>query len=371
MNEHGPLDDARINRRRLLQAAVMGGAGAVAFGTGPVAAAARTMGKEATESQGVDAFEGLLAGVAAGSLEIQVNGSLRTAVLTQDTTFWKGGETSLGALNGGDDVLVRVRGGLVERAWSNLTRVQGQVLYGAGNAFTIEGSGHLHGPAGTYGVAVGAYTRFDDFYSGKTEGAPRDLPSGSIIDVIGLIEDGEIRASVVSWAAPDVKAPKLLSRGADQTRRLAGVSRAQCTTYTYNGFATWFTCGTGAGRCGTCDTGRSDQCAWPALDSSCSCCGGGCCNCSTNCKGQAYAWCGKAISISDSCVSQGRSVYIADCGPCQNGSCGYCSSLCSRSCSRCSSRQTPVIDLTKPTFAAFWDPAVYGCFLCSVQNTVC
>ena len=138
----------------------------------------------------------------------------------------------------------------------------------------------------------------------------------------------------------------------------------------YYGYAAWFNCPNGAGRCGTCSTSRSDQGAWPAMDT-CGCCTWTCCDCSKGCKNQIYASCGKDVLVRDPwCTGRSATVYIADCGPCQQGNCGGCSSLCGRKCGppNCYTDYTPVIDLTKPTFARFRDPdAGWGCFPCSVK----
>src|SRR5690606_6006927 len=125
-------------------------------------------------------------------------------------------------------------------------------------------------------------------------------------------------------------------------------------------------------RCGTCSTTRSDQAAWPAMDS-CGCCSSRCCDCSVGCKDQVRIACGKDVTVVDPCSGRSRIVYIADCGPCQKASCAGCSpEVCGRSCSNCGiTRYTPVIDLTKPTFIAFgYDPAVRGCFPCTVRVTI-
>jgi hypothetical protein len=76
-------------------------------------------------------------------------------------------------------------------------------------------------------------------------------------------------------------------------------------------------------------------------------------------------WCGKDVKVIDLCQNKSRIVYIADCGPCQN-----CSGFCSRKCNDCKGYMAPVIDLTRPTFAYFYDPATRGCFSCRVEVTV-
>jgi hypothetical protein len=124
--------------------------------------------------------------------------------------------------------------------------------------------------------------------------------------------------------------------------------------FVYTGHATWFSCATGAGRCGTCNTGSSRQLAWPALDT-CGACSFTCCDCSRTCVRQVHLSCGRRrIDVRDTGNNRlAQDLVIVDCGPNQNA-------LCSGSCGR------RVVDLTRPTFARFRDPSV-GCFPCRAR----
>jgi hypothetical protein len=105
----------------------------------------------------------------------------------------------------------------------------------------------------------------------------------------------------------------------------------------------------------------------------CGCCTGSCCDCGKNCANSPgwYLPCGYAVTVTDACNGHYKVTFIADCGPCNNGGCHTCSPVtCSHTCSLCTSRATPVVDLTKPTFALFHDPAAVGCFPCDAEIVV-
>lgn len=183
---------------------------------------------------------------------------------------------------------------------------------------------------------------------------------------------GEVNLDIIGEAIPEgVRASRIelipvageyLVDTPEEESRVEHAPDGPYSIYTYTGYASWFNCPTGAGRCGSCNTSRSDQCAWLALDT-CGSCSWSCCDCSRGCKNQIYLWCGKDVKVIDLCQSKSRTVYIADCGPNQI-------SYCSRRCNDCKGRTSPVIDLTRPTFAYFYDPATRGCFSCKVEVTV-
>ncbi len=96
----------------------------------------------------------------------------------------------------------------------------------------------------------------------------------------------------------------------------------------------------------------------------CGSCSRSCCDCSSGCRNQVYLSCNSQVMVKDLCTGTSRQITIVDCGPNQNQ---YCTAGCGwPDCLRYS---TPIIDLTRPTFAWFHDPA-QGCFSCEVWVTI-
>lgn len=258
------------------------------------------------------------------------------------------------------------------RMWSNLTRIQGVVAHVAKNGYVLRTSSHRAPPEELFLEIAEGVTFTDYFTYGSLPIGGPVIMEGDSLDVIGeRIAEG-IRGTLISvYSAQRMRAPRRRSpsrQGADQVE----VGPDALCWYTYAGYAGWFDCPYHAGRCQTCDPARSDQAAWPAFDT-CGCCSWSCCDCSRNCKNQIYASCGKGVRIYDKCSAKIKTVYIVDCGPCQKANCSGCSpELCSRTCYDCSARTGAVIDLTKPTFAYFYDPASRGCFSCDVKiQSIC
>jgi hypothetical protein len=357
--ENKQAGTSRLRRRRFLQGAVLGAAAA------PLTPALAAAAAGPTEGEQPQIIGGRLVSLSqGGDLEVEDGTGRRVMQLTAATSIWKGGESLPAALRPGDDLMVKwlPGDGLALRVWSNLTRVEG-VVRSAGRSRLVlrfERPNRTH-----YDVAVEVArdALFGDFTT-QSLGGGRTVSKGMYADVIGeALPDGRVRGTLLyvhdgsaGQAAP--AGPQAQAPAADGGAALA----------TYSGNATWFACSSGAGRCGTCSTSRSDQAAWPALDT-CGCCGSSCCDCSRGCKNQVYLRCGSAASVTSVCNSRTKTVYVADCGPCQRANCGGCSpDLCGRGCSDCRGYTGVVIDLTRPTFAAFgYDPAVRGCFSCTVS----
>jgi hypothetical protein len=288
-----------------------------------------------------------------GLISLEVEGELRHVAVGSSATLWRGGEQPLGALRAGDRVLVRLESGELGRAWANLTRWRGTAIEKTDGGFV---GGMNARPA--VDIVTNERTRYEDAFTGD-RGTSAGVAIERGIDVIGRDLDGAIEASLIryeSGPAPALKAT------------LPVTPDIQCRL-TYNGIASWFVCSGGSGRCGTCSTSRSDQTAWPAFDR-CGCCNSSCCDCAKNCLAQWYLPCGYGVEVADVCTGRIKDVFIADCGPCNNQSCASCPVTCSHSCGGCSTRTTPVVDLTKPTFAYFRDPASNGCFPARAVVTV-
>ena len=360
------MDESRFSRRNFLSNAAFS-AVAVTQGGRALRTPQHVSDQPSSSLGDAMAFEGTLQENSKGRLALEVENELRVLPLGAAATLWRGGEKPLTAFRLGDRVLIRSRGGAIERAWANLTRWKGSIT-------ATSTRGYIAGAGGkeSLELVIDSATRFEDAFTGQAIGPPASLKVGDAVDVIALDLDRALLASVIRYEASSpprsgsqpVTPPRLIKSGVTPD--------IQCHLH-YTGFASWFDCCTGCGRCGTCSTGRSDQTAWPAMDT-CNCCSPTCCDCGKNCSNSPgwYLPCGYAVIVTDACNGHYKTTFIADCGPCNNPSCHTkCqTATCSHTCSLCTSRTTPVIDLTKPTFALFHDPSSYGCFPCDAEIVV-
>jgi len=361
------------SRRRLLRSAVLG-----TIGAGAVIASGRLggeSGQAAASGDGeVHAFEGSLVDRGKGLLLVKLSdvAGARSVVVTPSTDFWKGGRSTIGELAIGDDVLVRVSGPqqTADHVWANLVRLRGLSSGAIAGGFRLA---VRHGSR--FGNEIDVFTdgaALRDFFTDRPTGRPPSLPAGSSIDVVGELTPSGIRATMLSFALPGAVPPRRIAPPSQKVVSATGL----CTFFTM-GPASFYNCPTGAGRCVTCSTARDDQTAYPALDSFCDCCDFNCCNCSKNCRNQVYTSCGHIITVVDWCNSRQRIFDIVDCGPCQRpdrpAGCGDCAPrVCNNACSDCGGG-TPtgtIVDLTRPTFTVWYDPALQMCFTCQTQISV-
>lgn len=363
-----------ITRRQFLQSVVMG---VTAVHLTPLMRAAQA-GPEAEE---IEIIGGTLAALGDGWLEVEEEDHLRRLSTTGDTAFWKGGESTPNTLIRGDEILIRSLAPY-ERAlhvWSNLTRVTGKVTRIEKDGYVLQ-VGDLHQYQAELLLVVNDRTLvgnpMTDIVPTSKDIRGKDnrlILEGDYLDVIGEgIAEGIRGTTVILYPARSIASrPKTAPTQGPDEKMIDPVTQA-CTSV-YEGYAPWFNCATGAGRCLTCNISNSNQCAWPALDA-CGCCSSSCCDCSKGCKLQEYASCGVGLTVKDLCSTKRRIAYIADCGPCQKANCAGCSpDLCSRTCGppNCTTRTTPILDLTKPTFTYFRNPdAGWGCFPCRVSITL-
>jgi hypothetical protein len=305
------------SRRQFLQRAVLGAA-ALSFGVAAKPSAAFADGTPAALAPD-RVFEGDLVAVRGSTLVVQTANGERQVTAAPGLSAWRGQNTSLDSLTQGADTLVRLDdSGAADGVWIDLDRVVGEIRDRAGDAYEVQ---LRDGTTREVSLA-------GDLVSGRA------IPVGWTVDVIGTHAGNDLRGSrLVVATAPNTDSP----------------GGFQPLDYVYEGHATWFNCSTGAGRCGTCNTGRNNQIAWPALDT-CGACSSSCCDCSRTCVNQVHLSCGRGnIDVRDldnNRLAQG--LVIVDCGPNQN-------SLCGGSCGR------RVVDLTRPTFTRFANPTV-GCF---------
>lgn len=339
-----------FSRRQILKGAALGLA---ASGVGAFAGASQAVAQDSSEE--FEITGGVLVDSGGGVIEMKDGGKARRVRITGETSVWKGGESLPPALKRGDDLMVKVRPSddVALRIWSNLWRVGGTVVDTSRSGYMVRPN-DLHNRQDEVIIELADGVLFSD-YTSEGKASRQDLTVGAAVDVIGeRLPRGDMLATLLYIHDTD--------GGNSTTASVAETSSAA----TYYGYATWFNCSNGAGACGTCNTSSSNQGAWPNLSSGCSCCSYYCCNCSQGCEYQARLYCGSLVIIQSACDGRKRRVYIADCGPKQSDPCGSWD-LCGRRCSDCGGYYNPVIDLTRPTFAAFYDPAYRGCFSCNVS----
>lgn len=350
-------------RRQILKSALLGAAALAAPRPNASVAAAN-------DDVSVDAFEGLLTARAGDRVELQTSAGLRTLDLA-GSEVWLAGDVTPDRLRVGDDVLVRVRSGAVEKVRANLTRHLGKVTTSGSDTGLV-----LPDRGGTvverFDLEIAEDARFVDWFSGLDIPRLDRIPDGSAVDVIGArAGDGPMTGTLVRLALPGaipVERPDLTQLAP----RIVRTSALGSCTWSLWGYATWFNCSTGAGRCGTCSTSNTSQLAWPALDSACDCCQWNCCDCSDGCRNQHHLSCGYSVSVNDMCGARTKSFSIVDCGPCQRTTgCESCiQDLCSPRCADCVNMFSAIVDLTKVSFAVWYDPNTRGCFSCEVQYTI-
>lgn len=348
-----------LSRRRFLERAVMGAAGATFASTGWANAAEKPT--PAASERDITVFEGVLQEISRGMIQLDVEGSPASAVLAPSSSYWRGTEVAVGGLQSGDDVMLHVRMGHLVRAWANLARVRGVVTGRSGSEFIVRG-GSGYGSASDIGLELSESTSFVDGTSGQRK-TSKSLAPGTMVDAIGLMDDGLLRATLLTYVVPGTR----LRRLADATP--ASVVRttvdtptgalALCNT-TYYGYASWFNCSATLAKCQRCSYSSGGACAWPNVSPNC--------NFTSGCKGQSQAWCGKDIDVTDRCVSQALPCAVVDCGPCQAGNCSP--HTCGIVCGDCANGSTAVVDLTRSSFSLFYDPTKRGCFSCRVINTI-
>lgn len=312
--------------------------------------------------QGIDglaAFEGTLVDLGSDWLSVQLGpNDIRKVQATPKSSFWKGEDTSLANFTQGDDVLVRTLYGSIDRAWDNLDRLKGVVIGQTAQGYEIEVHDRFSSLSEAE-IVVGGYTIITDDITGA--GAPTEpLPNGATLDAIGLsLGGGELVASLVGYTLPGEAGTSSPTRGPDS---VVYDPLTDSSAYTYHGCITWFSCPTGAGRCGKCDTSKDHQCAWPHWDT-CGSCTGTCCDCSQGCLGQVrFSDCGHNMGVHSRCSGVGISENAVDCGPCQK--CNDCSPCaCDTRCHQCDiTHDTAIVDLTKPSYSLFFNPDNIGKF---------
>jgi hypothetical protein len=361
-----PQDDIRtISRRRFLQGAAMGAAAAALGPAGLAEAAGNPLA--AASNRDVLVFEGVLSDASGGMIHLDVEGGVVGAAISPASSFWRGTNIDISGLRAGDNVMMRVRAGHVERAWANLSRIRGIVTGRSGGVYAVSG-GYGYGPVSDFALHLSGWTSFIDATTGDTKHLT-GLVTGTTVDAIGLMVDGMLRATILTYLEPGVRLPRRTDEPASIERVTLNTPSGPynvCNT-TYYGTATWFRCYSSLAKCQYCHSASGGACAWPYVIPP----PGGVCDSTSGCENESQAWCGKDIEVDDRCSSTSLPCAVVDCGPCQNSNCSPPSiNVCGYVCSDCANGVTPVVDLTHDSFSLFYDPATHGCFSCKVVNTI-
>ncbi len=396
-----------LTRRRALQAAALGVTTTLTRPQGALGHVADTSRHHGE----VRAMEGTLVGLSSKRMVVEhlhpgADAPVRMELdISSRSVGWRGFTTGVDKLDIGRTVLVRRRGKKLDKAWQELTRIKGTVVDVSSRSFVLRPDGlgdaaradvevvpqlttvarnvgtlvetvgfppvRVGALADVVGMAPGyGYSRaappesavepFDprtddpdtlfpsvmDFVLGPTHSVVPPLPPEVPDDALGE------PSLPVPEAVPDSDPPPTRRGPQDECR------------YVYVGTATYFPCPCGEGRCQTCNPAYDHQLAWPAMDGSCRCCDFYCCNCSSRCKKQVRLSCGSRVSVEDYCHNRTRVMEVVSCGPSQRNACsgaGY--QVCGFPCKHCGrTKRTPIVDLTTPSFALYWDPDAVMCF---------
>jgi hypothetical protein len=205
-------------------------------------------------------FEGTIAGVSSGHIDLTALDRVHRLTTTPSSTFWRGGEVAMNHLRTGDDLLVRLAPDwTVARGWANLARAHGTVSRSSGSGYVIK-AGDIHNPAPRdVTIDVGDVTRYgsaDHVQPGQLRRRRPSIVPGTHVDIIGLRTEQGITPTTLLYSDPRLAAV--------QSAAAIPASQNAQGDPTFKGYATWFDCPNGAGRCGSCNTSKNNQAAWPA-----------------------------------------------------------------------------------------------------------
>jgi hypothetical protein len=135
-------------------------------------------------------------------LVVAAGGAERRFTLSPDANVWRGAQLEPTALRPGDAVVIRVRSAkrrIADAVWANIGRVTGEIVERAGNVLVVR-EGFTQKPR-----VVAIRRRF----LGRIQVRFPVLAPGYLIDVIGLLRDGELDAMVTASAQPAYPVGKL------------------------------------------------------------------------------------------------------------------------------------------------------------------
>ncbi len=311
-------------------------------------------------------FEGTVINESLTHIRVGVNQQQRDLKITPNTRLWKGSyATPVSDLHHGDKILVRTLApGVIESAWVNLVSVRGQIIQREGATYWLETRSPFQP---TPSILPFNWTA-DTHWGTKNDrgiGQPRHtLPNGSFVQLVGVGTPQGIFATRLTYRLPDDPV-KISPAVAPVKKRLQiGPDVTSYCLLTWAGNASHFSCPTGQGACGTCNSADNNQAAWPyVLDH---------CNADNGCTSQCALECGNQFLFYPCGGGTGTWLTVVSVGPCQLtgpdcqcGNCEVCGDNCPHDPCGNSNDAPRIVDLTTPTFARFFDPTV-GCFSCTV-----
>lgn len=365
--DSGAPDERLLERRRLLQAALGGGiaiAGSQVLLAPPLEASTGGRADEFPDWATADAFGGTVRDVHAGVATIDT-GAPGSPVL-RDVTFTSTSETWYRGVMGsrlpavGDDVVIRsVIPGQVQYAWINRVSFDAAILSQTGSGLDVAIRHPGSGAQQNLAVTIGDQATWYDAVTGAPGPGTDRLASAHILG----FQAGSSVVATELWYATIRDVDFLAAHPpASPKPKTVKVGPSFCVK-SWRGNTSYFRCPTGAGACGTCNTGSNSQSAWPYVV--------GHANCDNGCTSQCSLKCGDPFLFYKCESGSGASLKVVDLGPCQRSgdSCGTCNpSVCGYGCSgdpcRLGGPKPRILDLTAPTMARFYGGA--GCAACTV-----
>lgn len=375
-----------MSRRQLLQAAVGGSASVMAGGllisatpafAAPSAKVSSTS-RLAPDWMSADAFEGVVENVRGDTLTLNTGTAtvqvLKTVAFDSGSRVWSKGAVDGPGPRVGDILLVRsVVPNQIERAWINLVSFDADVL-SVPSATNFEVMLAHPGGSGRQEMAVATddATKWVDAIT-RAPGQPAQPMLGA--HVIGYRTGATVVATSVAYITESDL--RLLQRHPPappqpQVSRVAVSPAYSYCVKSWNGNTSYFSCPTGAGACGSCNSGASNQGAWPYVY--------GRQNCDNGCTGQCSLQCGDSFLFYP-CNGPSAWLTVVDVGPCEQSGPGcncyyevYGFTCAGDPCGQ-GGPSPRLMDLTAPTMARFYPG--YGCascavsIACSCSNCVC
>jgi hypothetical protein len=127
---------------------------------------------------------------------LQTGAEERRLPLTPDTTAWRGGSVRPAALRKGDHAIMRTKGRVATDIWAQIGRVTGTIIETGGKELLVD-----TGPGKGRQIVV-----IDDGSLWRIQVRFPRLEPGFLIDVIGLRQQGFLRAQVPATAQPPYRA---------------------------------------------------------------------------------------------------------------------------------------------------------------------
>jgi hypothetical protein len=334
----GPTVTRDVARRRLLKAAVFPPRAGQALpehddpGSTPWPSAPADMYPGGLADAGAlpASVSGTVLDISPQVLVLAAGGAEQRFTLSPDAKVWRGAQLEPTALRPGDFAVVRVRPagrGIADRVWANIGRVTGEIVERARNRLVVR-EGFTARPR-----VVAIQPRF----LGRIQVRFPALEPGHLIDVIGLLRDGELDAMVTASAQPAYPVGRL-PRPAPVTGHVPDV---------ISGSATWHEpIGEPLGELGV---------HYPALDPDTGCAEDARASWPGGSPQLPYLALGSVLRVRNDCTSRSCLLPVTGCAPAGR--------LLHDRCVTCgTSPRGRIADLTMAAFVALGGDLEHGCF---------